>query len=173
MFYVRHHDDKVQMFNANCQAAVMISHLKATLKMPSASYIDLLPYPVAADKPAAPVGMNDRPLDQYCDQFLQLRSHYILLQAKPPPGGYDAVADELNTPGAMGGSLVGTANGERNGSAGAGGPHGAGSSITSAREMILVWQSPKPEETERIALALAQRAFEAKKPATKKGGGKK
>ena len=147
------------MFNANCQAAVVISHLKYALKMPSNSIIDLLPYPTVERGPTAPIGINEKPQDQYCDQFLQPRGTYILLQAKLPHGS-EGLGDDLNTPGAVG--LA-----DRAGSAG---PNGAVTAPT--REMMLVWSSPNPDETERIALMLAQRNFEPKKPVTKKAGKK-
>lgn len=76
MFYVRHHDDQVAMFNSKCQNVVLLNHMKKILGVSGG--IDLL-LQQAEYKNLATVGMSDKGETTYANTFLQFRSTYILL----------------------------------------------------------------------------------------------
>ena len=147
--YVHHHNNKVSLMNANCQKAVLVAHIQYTLKLSPTAVIDLLPYPTEA-KPTAPVGMPEKAEDVYADTFLVPKGAYILLQLKEGGEGEDM----LGTPGSPVVSAAGGSN---------------------QKELVLVWESPKPEFTEKVAAMLLLRAGAdtAKKGAAARKGGKK
>lgn len=148
--YVHHHNNKITLMNANCQKAVLVAHIQYTLKLTPTTIIDLLPYPTEV-KPTAPVGVPDRADDVYADTFLTPKGNYILLQVRDAGEGEDM----LGTPSS---------------------PLAAGSATGGAhqRDLVLVWESPKPEFTEKVAAMLSLRAGAdtAKKGAAKKTGKK-
>jgi hypothetical protein len=78
MFYVRHHDEQVHMFNAKCQAAVLVNHMKKAMGVPPTTAIDLVPQ-AAEYKNAQPIGLAEKPETIYGNTFLALRGSYILV----------------------------------------------------------------------------------------------
>ena len=152
--YVHHHNNKITLMNANCQKAVLVAHIQYTLKLTPTTIIDLLPYPSEA-KPTAPVGVPDKADDVYADTFLTPKGNYILLQVRDAGESEDM----LGTPSSP---LAAVASG----SATTMGAH--------QRDLVLVWESPKPEFTEKVAAMLSLRAGAdtAKKGAARKAGKK-
>ena len=77
MFYVRHHDDQVALFNSKCQTAVLLHHMKKTLN--GTGNVDLVQ--LSTDyKNVLPIGICDRGDQKYANDYLQARATYVLLQ---------------------------------------------------------------------------------------------
>jgi hypothetical protein len=76
MFYVRHHDDQLTMFNAKCQNVVLMNHIRKVLNV--AASIDLVAQ--APDyKNVQPLALADRGDATYGHTFLAPRAIYVLL----------------------------------------------------------------------------------------------
>lgn len=84
MFYLRHHDDQVTMYNSKCQTVVLVNFIKKQLKVDG--NIDFIQQ--AADyKNAAALGIAERGDHTYANTFLQTRGTYILLQVQEDDEG--------------------------------------------------------------------------------------
>jgi hypothetical protein len=154
MFYVKHHDDQVALFNSKCQSVVLANHIKKVLLAPSApaaagagavissaagavvpsaaaaggstSSVDLVLY--SADfKAAQPIGLFDKPDGVYANTYLQPRATYVLLSATDPDD--DGV-----------------------------------------REYSAVWKSSKGDESDKLTAALDARTADERKKVGGKGG---
>lgn len=84
MFYVRHHDDQVAVFNSRCQTVVLLNHMRRALNVPGP--IDLLQQ-AAEYKNAAPVGLQDKGDTTYANTVLAPRASYVLLQTQEDEDG--------------------------------------------------------------------------------------
>jgi hypothetical protein len=84
MFYVRHHEDEVAVFNSKCQNVVLLNHIKKALNV--SGNIDLLLQ--AADyKAATPIGAGEKGDTTYANTYLQFRGSYLLLQVQEDEEG--------------------------------------------------------------------------------------
>mgnify|MGYP001566161717 CR=1 FL=1 len=150
MFFVRHHDDQVALFNAKCHTVVLSQFIKKTLVpamggagvgAPVAAvalaavapaspvhahrHIDLVP--IGTDlKNVAPLGLPDKGDTIYANTFVQHRGSYALVTATDP--------DE-----------------------------------DGIRDYALVWKKPG-DESDKLAAALEARTLEERRKVGGKGG---
>lgn len=84
MFYVRHHDDQVAMFNSKCQTVVLMNHMKSVLGVKDS--LDLL-LQQPEYKAAAPVGVGEKQENVYANTYLNFRATYVLLGSQEDDDG--------------------------------------------------------------------------------------
>jgi hypothetical protein len=86
LFYVKHGDDHVSMFNAKCQTVVLSNYIRKSLQLPSDSVIDLVP--VTNDpKLLAPLGFPDKVDGTYANTFMTLRGNYAVCTIREDEDG--------------------------------------------------------------------------------------